>query len=158
MPANCQGKLYTFEELDLADFSRVGDELQIDALIGSDHYWQLVIGIVIQAKSGPTAIQTHLGWVLSGPVCGAMEHTSLVRSPTNHMMHISTMQLHDAKRDLSNALKAFWELESLGIKLEEPSVYEEFKRTISFKESHYEVHLPWISPHAKLSTNNQATP
>ena len=59
-----------------------------------------------------------------------MDRNSLVRSPTNHMMHISTM-----KPDQSNILKAFWELESLGIKLEEPSVYDEFKRTISFKDS-----------------------
>ena len=158
-PLSCQPIAYTKEkyrhlaELDLADFSRVGDELQIDALIGSDHYWQLVTGTVIQAESGPTAIQTHLGWVLSGPVCGAMDHNNLIRSPTNHMMHVSTMHLHDAQPDLSNALKAFWELESLGIKLEEPSVYEEFKRTISFKESHYEVCLPWKSPHVKPSTN-----
>ena len=44
MPANClhQGKYRHLAELDLADFYRVGDELQIDALIGSDHYWQLV--------------------------------------------------------------------------------------------------------------------
>ena len=68
-PLSCQPIAYTKEkyrhlaELDLADFSWVGDELQIDALIGSDHYWQLVTGTVIQAESGPTAIQTHLGWV-----------------------------------------------------------------------------------------------
>ena len=67
-PLSCQPIAYTKEkykhlaELDLADFSRVGYELQIDALIGSDHYWQLVTGTVIQAESGPTATQTHLGW------------------------------------------------------------------------------------------------
>lgn len=158
-PLSCQPIAYTKEkyrhlaELDLADFSRVGDELQIDALIGSDHYWQLVTGNVIQAESGPTAIQTHLGWVLSGPVYGATDHNSIVRSPTNHIMHISTIQLHDTQPNLSNVLKAFWELEALGIKLEEPSMYEEFKRTITFKDGHYEVHLPWKSPHTKPSTN-----
>ena len=36
--------------LDLADFSQAGDELQIDTLIGSDHYWQLMTGKVIQAE------------------------------------------------------------------------------------------------------------
>ena len=67
-------------DLDLADFSQVGDELQIDAPIGSDHYWKLVTGKVIQAEGGPTAIHTHLGWVLSGPVCGTTDHTSNQKS------------------------------------------------------------------------------
>ena len=155
-PVSCQPIAYTKEkyrhlaDLDLADFSRVGDELQIDALIGSDHYWQLVTGRVIQAEGGPTAIHTHLGWVLSGPVCGKTDHTSIVRSPTNHTMHISTMQLHNTQPDLNKTLQ---ELESLGIKLEEPSVHEEFTKTVSFKDKQYEVCLPWKSPHIKPSTN-----
>ena len=158
-PVSCQPIAYTREkyrhvaDLGLADFSRVGDELQIDGLIGSDHYWQLVTEKVIQAEGGPTAIHTHLGWVLSGPVCGTTDQAGVVRSPTDHTMHISTMQLHDTQPDLNKTLQAFWELESLGIKLEEPSVYEEFKKTISFKDSHYEIRLPWKSPDTKLSTN-----
>ena len=73
--------------LELADSSRVGEELQIDALIGSDHYWQLVTGEIIQGDSGPTAIHIHLGWVLSGPVsCGTesnnsyLSHSMLIQS------------------------------------------------------------------------------
>ena len=66
---SCQPIAYTKEKyhhlsnLGLADFSRVGDELQVDDLIGSDHYWQLVTGQVIQGQNGPTAINTHLGWL-----------------------------------------------------------------------------------------------
>ena len=71
--------------LELADSSRVGEELQIDALIGSDHYWQLVTGQIIQGDSGPTAIHTRLGWVLSGPVCcGTTELNNLY--PTHSML------------------------------------------------------------------------
>ena len=78
-PLLCQPIAYTTQrynhlaDLDLADSSRVCDKLQIDALIGSDHYWQLVTGKVIQGQSGPTAIHAHLGWVLSGLVCGDAE-------------------------------------------------------------------------------------
>ena len=35
----------------------VDNELQIHALIGFDHYRQLVIGKVIEGESGPIAIQ-----------------------------------------------------------------------------------------------------
>ena len=110
-------------------------------------------GKVIQAEGGPTAIHTHLGWVLSGPVCGTTDQARVLRSPTDHTMHISIIQLHNTQPDLNKTFQAFWELESLGIKLEEPSVYEEFKETISFKDSHYEVRLLWKSPDTKPSTN-----
>ena len=72
-PFTCQPIAYTKEkydhlaDLDLADFSRVGNDLEVDAMIDSDHYWQLVTGQVIHGQSGPTAINTNLGWVLSGP-------------------------------------------------------------------------------------------
>ena len=111
-PIACQPIAYTKEryshvaKLDLADFSRVGDELQIDALIGSDHYWQLVTGKVIQGESGPAAIHTHLGWVLSGPVCGTGEQTNPARSPTSYMMHVSATHLSDSLPHLSSQLKA----------------------------------------------------
>ena len=58
-PLSCQPIAYT-------NSSQVGDELQIDALIGSDHYWQLATGKVLLGRSGPTAIHTHLGWVQFG--------------------------------------------------------------------------------------------
>ena len=158
-PLSCQPIAYTKERyrhlanLDLADFSQVGDELQIDALIGSDHYWQLVTGKVIQAESGPTALQTHLGWVLSGPVCGITEQNAPARIPTNYAMYVSSINLSDSSPQLSSLLKKFWELESLGIKQEEPSVHDDFKKTIKFKNGRYEVSLLWRSTQARLPSN-----
>lgn len=114
-PLSCQPIAYTKEkyshlsDLDLADSSRVGDELEIDALIGSDNYWQLVTGQIIHGKTGPTAINTHLGWVLSGPVSS---DTGLSDLNSNHSLLI---QSSDAS-SLDSVLKSFWELESLGIK------------------------------------------
>ena len=63
----CYGHL---ANLELADSSRVGDKLQIDALIGSNHYWQLVTGQIIQGDSGPTAIHTQ-GAVRSSLLCNS---------------------------------------------------------------------------------------
>ena len=36
-------------------------------LIGSDFYWELVTGEVIRGTDGRIAINTALGWMLSGP-------------------------------------------------------------------------------------------
>ena len=121
-------------------------------MIGSDHYWQLVTGKVIQGESGPTAIHTHLGWVLSVPVCGTTEQTSPARFPTSYVMHVNATHLSDSLPHLSSQLKAFWELESLGIKQEE-SVHGNFKKTIMFKNGRYEVNLPWKSTHIRLPSN-----
>ena len=94
-PLSCQPIAYTKQkynhlaDLDFAYSSRVGDELQIDALIGSNHYWQLATGKVILGQSGPMAVHTHLGWVLSGPVWSAAEQNSL-NSQVSHTLHIQS--------------------------------------------------------------------
>ena len=40
-----------------------------------------------------------------------------------------------------------------GRKEDECSVYEDFKRNVSFREGRYEVHLPWKEPHPELTDN-----
>ena len=57
--------LNSFRSDDLAHHSLAGAP---EVLIGSDHYWQLVTGTVVRGSDGPVAIQTKLGWVLTGPV------------------------------------------------------------------------------------------
>ena len=54
--------------LDLADYSSASDLLGVDVLIGSDHYWKLVMEEVVRSDDGLMAIKTKFGWVLSGPV------------------------------------------------------------------------------------------
>ena len=152
-PLSCQPVAYTKQhyshlaDLELADFSRISDELQIDALIGSDHYWQLVTGQIIQGHSGPTAIHTRLGWVLSGPVCSGTELNNSY--PSSHAMLIQSLDTPC----LENLLKNFWELESLGINPDEPSVYEEFKKSVKFVGGRYEVSLPWRPNWTQLPSN-----
>jgi len=106
--------------LDLADSSKVGEELQIDVLIGSDHYWQLVTGQIIQGDSGPTAIHTHLGW---GLVCCSEMNNSY---PSHSMLIQSPDSPH-----LDNLLMKFWDSKSLGIKADKSSIYE-FKNSVPY--------------------------
>ena len=54
----------------MADTSTLGDTLDINVLIGADYYWQFATGNIRRGISGPTGIETKLGWVLSGPVLG----------------------------------------------------------------------------------------
>ena len=56
-----------FIGLELADSADASDALEVDILIGSDWYWSLATGRVIKGRSGPIAVHTKVGWVLSGP-------------------------------------------------------------------------------------------
>ena len=80
----------------------------IDMLIGSDFYWEFV---TLQGEGGPVAVNTTLGWILSGPadLAGHQEST---------MNLVSTHALRDddgvTNKMLDTTLRSFWELESWG--------------------------------------------
>ena len=64
----CQDTFDHIMNLDLADPSDGCSQLDVDILIGSDQYWDLATGNTCRGIDGPVAIETGLGWVLSGPV------------------------------------------------------------------------------------------
>ena len=139
--------------LDLADVADSTHNLEIDVLIGSDEYWKLVTGRVIKGSCGPTAIETLLGWVLSGPVNGTTDGetvVSIVATPSSHILRVDAATEDDK---LEAGLQRFWDLESLGIGKNERSVQETFTQQISMKEGRYEVHLPWKESHSLLPDN-----
>ena len=139
-----------FSELRLTDYSTGEQNLDVDILIGSDHYWNLVTGHTIRGSQGPTAVHTKLGWVLSGPVgSGHAEDLQRNNLVTTHVLNCATEPV--SYEGLEGELKKFWDLESLGIK--PPSVYEEFLEKLTYNGDHYEVHLPWKATHPPLPDN-----
>ena len=58
-----------------------------------------------------------------------------------------------ANATLDDTLKKFWDLEAIGIKAEESSVYEELTQNVVFWDGRYCVHLPWKSYHPPLPDN-----
>jgi len=157
-----QEKYNHLANLKLADPILGNNDAQIDLLIGSDQYWKLVTGCVIKGESGPTAIHTKLGWVLSGPMEDDMPND---RATTNLVTQTHTLQVtssnvapaHLPTDDVNYDLKAFWDLESLGIIKPEKTVYSEFIDTISFHDGRYEVHLPWKDPRPVLPDNYETS-
>lgn len=106
----------------------------------------------MKQDGGPTAIETRLGWVLSGPAEGFHQETviNFTSASSNHMLRVYSDTDLD---DLDAGLKRFWELESLGILKEEHPVQQQFSQKISFKGGRYEVHLPWKDSHPPLPDN-----
>ena len=116
--------------------------LDIDILVGNDHYWDIVTGEIIRSSSGPTAVNSKLGWILSGP-------TGQFELPTNtnlvHTMKVD-LNLHrqTAESTLDDQVKRFWDLETLGIKENEKSIIDEVVEQITLNnQNRYEVSLPF---------------
>ena len=132
--------------------------MDVDLLIGSDFYWKFLTGEIRQGEVGPVAMKTKVGWVLSGPVCQASAlqaaNTNIV---TSHVMHleISSVECSSSKlKDpLVQQLQRFWEIESIGVSLDEGSVHDKFLDTVEQMDGRYEVCLPWREQHPLLPDN-----
>ena len=74
-------------------------------LIGSDYYWQLTTGEVIRGKTGHVAINTKLGWVLSGPVPIDENDDTVSAAMTVYTLHVDAVTVW-----LEETLRSFWEL------------------------------------------------
>ena len=105
--------------------------LEIDILIGSDQYWELVTGETRHGDSGPVAICTKLGWVLSGPTASTTTDDPASCLFT-HSLRVDGMSRN--LQQLDNRIKAFFELESFGISVSEHTVYNDFGSSIQLVE------------------------
>ena len=152
--------MYDFlSDLHLADYPREAGPAEVHILIGSDQYWQLVTGEVRRGDSGPMAVHTRLGWVLSGPVEDPTHDSdpSVNLVSSTHVLRCASEPTHPENDDLIGELKRFWDLESLGISSSEQSVYSQFINTITFRRGRYEVHLPWKDTHPLLPDNYETS-
>ena len=139
--------------LDLADCSTGDSSMEVDILVGSDYYWELATGEVCRGSSGPIAIHTKLGWVLSGPTNSMDLPESSVNLVTTHVLRVDSQECEN--RGLEEGLRSFWELESLGISSPEKTLYEDFSKSVTFRDGRYEVSLPWREVHEPLPDNYQ---
>lgn len=96
------------KDLQLADPSQSGRQ-DIDLLIGSLPCSQILQnGLIKGGKNEPIAQQTHLGWIISGADATREEHTNVMvnNAELEHCFMITN-------GDLSDQLKAFWEVEEV---------------------------------------------
>jgi hypothetical protein len=72
-------KLHYLQGLKLAHPVCSGDKFEISMLIGADYYWEIVQNKIIRGK-GPTAVQSRLGYLLSGPMTFGLSFNLLAKS------------------------------------------------------------------------------
>ena len=149
----CTKKFDHLCQLDMADSSDGKTAVDIELLIGADYYWDLATGHTRRGESGPVAICTKLGWVLSGPAPAVLRDQFSTNLMTVHSSDVTTQS--PSISNLDNILHSFWELESLGISDLDHNVLTEFNKNIEFKDGRYEVSLPWKESHPMLPSNYQ---
>ncbi|CAB4006955.1 G2 M phase-specific E3 ubiquitin- ligase, partial [Paramuricea clavata] len=136
--------------LDLADSSEIQDDHHsdtVDVLIGSDHYWSFMYGETIRGDSGPVAVSSKFGWVLSGQTELTNERGVRRKESSANLVISSCTEdfLNDnvpQNDQLVDCLKRFWETEAIGIAdsddLKTNPVPNNFIEDIAFDGRNYE--------------------
>ena len=151
-----------FQGLALADNSN-SCRKRVDILIGTDHYYDIVIGETIRGSAGPVAVSSKLGWLLSCPVSFSAENDDKSCRTINDVVNTNLVldillcreEVIDESREIVDALDKFRKHEGMGVGNDETPKNE---RTMDTKyDNHnerYQVSLPWKGNiHEKLSTN-----
>ena len=128
----------------LADEDSNEEIQEVHVLIGLDHYYDIINGKIIRGKSGPIAVGSKFGFILSGAINGLRT----IKSSTNltHLLKIDDI----SNEEIYNEVKKFWEIESIGVKDE---MGDEFKVNLEKRSDRYYVGLPWKDDHAFLCDN-----
>ena len=143
------------KNLDLSDISR--NDRDIDLLIGADYYWCVVEGETKRCGTeGLVAINSKLGWLLSGPYEWNNQDSAAVNLATTHVLSIEFNEEQEEAL-LSSEIEKFWNLDTVGIKHNETSVYERIMDEVKFKEGRYEVRLPFKEDHPLIEDQYAST-
>ena len=138
--------------LSLSDRFSCARQIQIDLLIGMDHYWKVMNGDVIRLSNGLVAQESMFGWVVSGSYLNQP-------SPQCEVSAFSSLLCMDEHAD--SLVRALWELDSIGIAAqehgagEEDAIMREFDRTVRYDGERYEVSLPWNGKQHELCENRR---
>ena len=142
----CVQNVPHLRRLKLAHPMTSDEEFEISLLIGADNYWDIVEDNIIRGN-GPTAMQSKLGYFLSGPL---HDSRSLVNAA--NILHVMT-----AHKQEEYDLERFWTMESTGIS---PTItgdadkdfLQNYQRSCITRECDggYSAKFPWKDDHPPL--------
>ena len=133
------------KDLWLSDVCKSSEDLEVDVLVGADYLWLLQRDCIRRGKPGePVAIDTVLGWVVSGPLGGFD-----VDEPVTALANFVSAEVRNPAIDINQ----FWDLETIGIKDQSSDVHESVISDLKFTGTRYSVGLPWKENHDPLPSN-----
>ena len=139
------------QDLDLADVSPCEHSSDVDMLIGSDYYWDVIIGDLKRSNNGPVAVSSKFGWLLSGPVKskGRNDNYTVANVVVEGLRKVELICKQDTDKndsELDKDLCLFWETEAIGITDENigmPLQWYFVDMTFDWTQRRYQVSLPW---------------
>ena len=106
-------------DLDLAGCisGNIDSQDNIDVLIGSDYYWDIITGGGGVACGGDklVAFSSKFGWLLSGPTKGDSGTSHSTTSNLIVQKPYDFMESQNQATELAKSLNRFWDIESAGI-------------------------------------------
>lgn len=126
------------------------DGAEVEVLIGADYYAKLMTGRRCCLKNGLVAMETQLGWTVSGKLCNVSDEPSF-----NMAMQVTSMFVKEA------SVSQLWDLETIGIcdttELKArggEEVKQQFLQAVKRSdEGRYVVSLPWNSEVSEVPDN-----
>ena len=118
LPASvCRDEHSHFLGLDKADLVSESDSSKsnIDVLIGSDYYWDVVTGDIEREDSQLVAVSSKFGWLVSGPVRTASDSANYITSNLIVERLCDFVYSQTPTDELADSLKQFWDIETVGI-------------------------------------------
>ena len=120
----------------------------ISLLIGADYYWTFVQDTIVRGD-GPTAQESKLGYLLSGPLPYSLSQTA-----TSILLQMASTVMSEEPN-----LEKFWSIESVGIDAIKQAVNSTFLRTYQQSsitqtpEGMYVARFPWKEDKPFLPSN-----
>jgi hypothetical protein len=121
---------------------------EIDILIRTDHYYDIITGEIRRGEEGLCAVNSEFSWL----ICGGAKARNSERAETvvnfvaaqTAMLQYDTLVRNEHER-LTEVLDKFSNTKSIGIAQEAEAMPQEFLRDVRYDEtqSRYQVSLPW---------------
>ena len=140
-------------------FESVSRRRQIDIMIGSDHpvFHHVLKEACGDQPNDPIARLTNLGWVCFGPTLVE----EFRRNTHSHFTRTYRSSQVNKPPPPDDILRAFWELESLGIvdkperrmTAEERAAVAQVSETLEVRNGRYRIGIPWNEGEPKFTNN-----
>ena len=125
----------------------------VGIIIVADFYWLFMTGKARQSSLEPAAVDSILGWVLSGPYETKVRPISAT-FVSSHVLKLATEPSLDRKPDFK--LKKFWGYEAFNTNTNTESsdfILKKLESQITFNGDKYEVLFPWKMFHKPFSVS-----
>ena len=137
-------------DIHLADhYLDSGQPQVIDLLVGNDYYLDIVLPERRQLSPGLYALNTRLGWIISGRL--PSPSTAVAPTPAPSLLVVNAHHSADPPLDKPQ-LERFWDLETIGItdsphSSDDDTAHALFQQSVSRDDGRYMVRWPWKPNH-----------